>query len=87
MSILFIHRMLMSNIDEAIAGRFRSSGEYVRVGTHIAPAPEQVEALLTGMLVRFASDLAVHPIERLARAHLTFEHSTPLSMATVASAE
>ena len=79
--------MLMSNIDEAIAGRFRSSGEYVRVGTHIAPAPEQVEALLTGMLVRFASDLAVHPIERLARAHLTFEHSTPLSMATVASAE
>jgi Fic family protein len=75
--ILLLHKMLMSNIDEAIAGRFRSSGEYVRVGTHIAPAPEQVEGLLTEMLVRFASDLAVHPVERLARVHLTFEHIHP----------
>jgi Fic family protein len=75
--ILLLHRMLMSNIDEAIAGRFRSSGEYVRVGTHIAPAPEQVEELLREMLVRFASDLDVHPIERLARVHLTFEHIHP----------
>jgi Fic family protein len=75
--ILLLHKMLMSNIDEAIAGRFRSSGEYVRVGTHIAPPPEQVEALLTGMLVRFASDLGGHPIERLARVHLTFENIHP----------
>jgi Fic family protein len=72
-----IHRMLMANIDEEIAGRFRLAGEYVRVGTHIAPAPENVEPMLAEMLVRFASDLGVHPVERLARAHLTFENSHP----------
>jgi Fic family protein len=72
-----IHRMLMANINEEIAGRFRLAGEYVRVGTHIAPAPENVEPMLAEMLVRFASDLGVHPVERLARAHLTFENSHP----------
>ena len=72
-----LHKMLLANIDEPIAGRFRSTGEYVRVGTHIAPAPEKIESLLTDLLVRYASDLGVHPIERLARAHLDFEHIHP----------
>ena len=38
--ILFVHRMLIGGIDDSIAGRFRGKGEYVRVGTPIAPAPE-----------------------------------------------
>ena len=41
--ILLLHQMLIGAIDDDIAGRFRRRGEYVRVGTHIAPAPEQVE--------------------------------------------
>ena len=72
-----LHKMLLTNIDDAIAGRFRSTGEYVRVGTHIAPAPERIESLLTDLLVRYASDLGAHPVERLARAHLEFEHIHP----------
>ena len=72
-----LHRMLLANIDEPIAGRFRSTGEYVRVGTHIAPGPENIESLLTDLLVRYASDLGAHPVERLARAHLEFEHIHP----------
>src|SRR5262245_10891553 len=38
--ILFLHQMLIGGIDDGIAGRFRGPGEYVRVGTHVAPAPE-----------------------------------------------
>ena len=38
--ILLLHKMLIGNINDAIAGRFRTTGEYVRVGTHIAPAPD-----------------------------------------------
>ena len=72
-----LHMMLLANIDDAIAGRFRSTGEYVRVGTHITPAPERIESLLTDLLVRYASDLGAHPVERLARAHLDFEHIHP----------
>lgn len=75
--MLLLHKMLLANIDEEIAGRFRNTGEYVRVGTHIAPAPESVEPMLADMLVRFASDLGVHPVERLARVHLEFEHIHP----------
>jgi Fic family protein len=75
--MLLLHKMLLANIDEEIAGRFRIGGEYVRVGTHIAPAPKNVEPMLVEMLVRFASDLSVHPVERLARVHLTFENVHP----------
>ena len=35
--ILLFHRMLMGGINDAIAGRLRRQGEYVRVATHIAP--------------------------------------------------
>src|SRR5579863_10286209 len=41
--ILQLHQMLLGIIDDNIAGRFRKEGEYVRVGTYIAPAPEHIE--------------------------------------------
>ncbi len=41
-TILLLHKMLISNIRDDIAGRFRETGEYVRVASHIAPAPQEV---------------------------------------------
>ena len=38
--ILSLHKMLIANIRDDIAGRFREGKEYVRVGSHIAPAPQ-----------------------------------------------
>ena len=38
--ILFLHKMLLSNIRDDVAGRFRRDKEYVRVGSHIAPPPQ-----------------------------------------------
>lgn len=71
-----LHKMLIGNIDDGIAGRFRAKGEYVRVGTHIAPAPEKVEAMLTDTLTAYhgSSDDIV---ERIARFHLAFEYVHP----------
>ncbi len=69
--------MLIGNIDDEIAGRFRSSGEYVRVGTHIAPAPEAIEGLLEAMLSRYHADVTSRPTQRLARLHLEFERIHP----------
>ena len=40
--ILFLHRMLMDGIDDAIAGRLWRQGEYVRVDTHTTPLPRRV---------------------------------------------
>jgi len=78
--ILLLHRMLMGNINESIAGRYRQPGEYVRVGTHIAPPPEQVEELITGMLYEYKATFdTLSIISRLARLHLTFEHIHPFN--------
>ena len=71
--ILLFHQMLMGGIDDSIAGRFRRRGEYVRVGTHIAPAPEQVERMMGNILVEYSSDLDSYFLDKMARFHLDFE--------------
>jgi len=75
--ILLIHKMLMGNIKDAIAGRFRVAGEYVRVGTHIAPPPEQVEKMMEGVLLEFGSDQTSYFSDKIARFHLDFETIHP----------
>jgi len=72
-----LHGMLLANIDESIAGRLRQSGEYVRVGSHIAPPPEGLRDALETMLGEFQAQSQEHIIRRLALLHLTFEHLHP----------
>ena len=75
--ILLLQQMLIGGIDDAIAGRFRREGEYVRVGAHIAPAPEHVEHMVAGSLVEYSSDLGSYFLDRIARFHLEFETIHP----------
>lgn len=75
--ILLLHKMLISNIDENIAGRFRKQGEYVRVGTYIAPAPEHIEAMIDSMLLKYSSDHSSYFLEKISKFHLDFEHIHP----------
>ena len=77
--ILLLHQMLISNIDDNIAGRFRQSGEYVRVGSHVAPAPEHVERLIEDALIRYSSDLESFFSDKIARFHLDFETVHPFN--------
>ncbi len=75
--ILRLHQMLIGGIDDAIAGRFRRQGEYVRVGTHIAPAPEHVERMMDDILIEYSSDLSSYFLDKIARFHLDFETIHP----------
>lgn len=75
--ILDLHKMLISNIRDDIAGRFRNNNEYVRVGSHIAPAPQEVTPRLEKMLVQYHASSEENMIKRLARLHLSFEHTHP----------
>jgi len=75
--IVLLHQMLIGGIDDEIAGRFRRSGEYVRVGTHIAPAPERVEALMAAALRDYASDLDSYFLDKVVLFHLRFETAHP----------
>lgn len=75
--ILRLHRMLIGGIDDGIAGRFRQPGEYVRVGMHIAPAPERVEGMMDDLLAEYSSDLGSYFLDKIARFHLGFETIHP----------
>lgn len=77
--ILVLHQMLIGNIDDNIAGRFRTKGEYVRVGTHIAPPPEQVESLIEQTLQNFMSDIESFFSDKVAKFHLDFETVHPFN--------
>ncbi|MBI3017041.1 MAG: Fic family protein, partial [Deltaproteobacteria bacterium] len=77
--ILFLHQMLMGGIDDGIAGRFRAKGEYVRVGTHIAPAPERVDQMVENILTSYSSDLSSYFVDKIAKFHLDFETIHPFN--------
>ena len=75
--MVMFHQMLIGGIDDAIAGRFRGKGEYVRVGAYIAPAPEHVERMIETALLEYSSDLGTYFLDRIARFHLDFETIHP----------
>lgn len=75
--ILLLHQMLIGGINDKIAGRFRTKGEYVRVGTHIAPAPEHVESMIYSILTGYENDLESYFIDKIAKFHLDFETVHP----------
>lgn len=77
--ILLLHKMLIENIDESISGRFRKKHEYVRVGTHIAPAPEHVERMIEEALVIYSSDHETYFADKIANFHLYFETIHPFN--------
>jgi Fic family protein len=76
-AILSLHKMLMGNIREDIAGKFRRAGEYVRVASHIAPAPEEITGRLEKMLAAYNATSHENIIKRIALLHLTFEQTHP----------
>ncbi|MFH0749932.1 MAG: Fic family protein [Candidatus Gottesmanbacteria bacterium] len=75
--ILFLHKMLISNIRDDVAGRFRKDNEFVRVGSHIAPAPKEITERLENMLATHNAASHELIIKRIARLHLTFEYIHP----------
>jgi len=76
-TILLLHKMLIGGINDGIAGRFRATHEYVRVGTHIAPAPEHIERLLDNLLTDYESSHDEYFLDRISRFHLEFERIHP----------
>lgn len=76
-TILLVHKMLIENIDDNIAGRFRTKNEYVRVGSYIAPAPEHVERMVDAILSEYESNIDDYPIDKIAKFHLDFETIHP----------
>jgi len=76
-SILLLHKMLLTNIRDEVAGRFRKKEELVRVGTHIAIPGEFIEERMNEIIVRFNSEMETPYIHKIARFHAEFENIHP----------
>lgn len=75
--ILSLHKMLISNIRDEIAGRFRNKDEWVRVGNHLAPNPLEVVDRLQNVLTEYDSNTSESIIKKITKFHLGFEYVHP----------
>jgi Fic family protein len=76
-TILFIHGLLIGGIDDSIAGRFRKQHEYVRVGKHVAPAPEHIMRMIEVLIHEYKTNHEVNILTKIANFHLQFETIHP----------
>jgi Fic family protein len=74
-TILFLHKILINNINDDIAGRFRIK-EWVRVGSFVAPSPDEVVDRITKLLIEYnTSQESI--TKKVAKFHLGFEYIHP----------
>ena len=75
--ILFLHGLLLGGIDDTIAGRFRKQYEYVRVGKHVAPAPEHIIRMIEVLLNEYKTNHETDIFTKISQFHLQFETIHP----------
>lgn len=75
--ILKLHRILLTNIRDGIAGRFRFGKEWVRVGTHIGANPEFVDSLMGELVEEYNTNDEKYFLEKIAYFHAEFESIHP----------
>lgn len=71
--ILRWHRLLLHGIHDEAAGRFRRADEWVRVGSHIGANPAFVAELIEDAITQHRTDVAMAPVDAVARFHCEFE--------------
>lgn len=76
-TILLLHKILIGNINEDVAGRFRNDHEWVRVGSYVAVDPKEITNRLNHMFATYHASVHESIIKRIARLHLEFEHIHP----------
>jgi Fic family protein len=76
-TILLLHEMLITNINDDFARRFRIKGEYVKVANHIATAPENINLAIEEALSEYQSDFKNYFLQKIAKFHLEFENIHP----------
>ncbi len=77
--ILFLHGLLIGGIDDTIAGRWRKQNEFVRVGSHVAPAPEHIVRMIEVILHEYQTGQNLDILQKIADFHLQFETIHPFN--------
>lgn len=75
--ILNLHKNLLTNIDDSIAGRFRSGKEWVRVGNHLGANPQFVPDLMQELVDNYNDKKIRYFLDAIAHFHAEFETIHP----------
>jgi Fic family protein len=75
--ILDWHKMLLTNINDELAGRFRNANEWVRVGNHLGANPMFVSGLMNELADKYNRDDGLYFLDKIAWFHAEFETIHP----------
>lgn len=77
--ILSLHKLLLTGIDDDIAGRYRSGKEWVRIGTHVGASPTFVPGLVSELVENYHRDTEMFFLDKIAYFHAEFETIHPFN--------
>lgn len=77
--ILELHKILLTDINDNIAGRFRSGDEWVRVGSHVGANPDFTNSLVSDLVREYNDSSQAYFLDRIASFHAKFETIHPFS--------
>ncbi|MDR0517059.1 MAG: Fic family protein [Fibromonadaceae bacterium] len=75
--ILSLHKILLQDIDDPIAGRFRRGKEWVRIGNHIGANPNLVHGLVSKLINEYNKENDIYFLDKIAHFHAEFETIHP----------
>ena len=75
--MLDLHKILLSNINEDWAGRFRNGKEWVRVGNHLGANPLFVNNLMSELVDNYNNENSWYFLDKIAWFHAEFETIHP----------
>lgn len=75
--ILRLHKILLADIRDDIAGRFRVGKEWVKIGTHLGANPEFVLGLMDKLVAKYSEENNDYFLDKIAYFHAEFETIHP----------
>jgi Fic family protein len=75
--ILGLHKILLQDIGDSIAGRFRRDKEWVRVGNHIGANPNFIHGLVSKLITEYNKESNIYFLDKIAHFHAEFETIHP----------
>ncbi len=75
--ILKLHSILLQNIRDDAAGRFRTNKEWVRVGNHIGANPQFVHGFMSDLVEKYNASDDQYFLDKIVYFHAEFENIHP----------
>jgi len=75
--ILHLHKMLLTDIRDEVAGRFRIGKEWVKVGAHLGANPEFISGLMNELVNKYSAETDEYFLDKIAYFHAEFETIHP----------